>query len=131
MKHRLERVNELIKRELGDLINREVTFEAALVTVQHVDVTPDLKQAHVFVSVIGSEAEARAAMSVLHASRAVLQHLLSKRVILKYTPHLHFKLDESIERGTRVISILEQIEIPPDEPEPSDEPGSPSDPKHE
>ena len=131
MKHRLERVNELIKRELGDLVNREVTFEAALVTVQHVDVTPDLKQAHVFVSVIGSEAEARAAMSVLHASRAVLQHLLSKRVILKYTPHLHFKLDESIERGTRVISILEQIEIPPDEPEPSDEPGSPPDPKHE
>ena len=131
MKHRLERVNELIKRELGDLVNREVTFEAALVTVQHVDVTPDLKQAHVFVSVIGSEAEAKAAMSVLHASRAVLQHLLSKRVILKYTPHLHFKLDESIERGTRVISILEQIEIPPDEPEPSDEPGSPSDPKHE
>jgi ribosome-binding factor A len=131
MKHRLERVNELIKRELGDLVNREVTFEAALVTVQHVDVTPDLKQAHVFVSVIGSEAEAKAAMSVLHASRAVLQHLLSKRVILKYTPHLHFKLDESIERGTRVISILEQIEIPPDEPEPSNEPGAPSDPKHE
>ena len=131
MKHRLERVNELIKRELGELITREVSFEAALVTVQHVDITPDLKQAHVFVSVIGSEAEARAAMSVLHASRAVLQHLLSKRVILKYTPHLHFKLDESIERGTRVISILEQIEIPPDEPEPSDEPGSPSDPKHE
>ena len=131
MKHRLERVNELIKRELGDLINREVTFEAALVTVQHVDITPDLKQAHVFVSVIGSEAQAKAAMSALHASRAVLQHLLSKRIILKYTPHLHFKLDESIERGTRVISILEQIEIPPDEPEPSDEPGSPSDPKHE
>ena len=46
-----------------------------------------------------------------------LQHLLSKRVILKYTPQLHFKLDESIERGTRVINILSEIEIPPDEPE--------------
>jgi ribosome-binding factor A len=130
MKHRLERVNELIKRELGDLINREVTFQAALVTVQHVDVTPDLKQAHVFISVIGSETEAKEAMSVLHASRAVLQHLLSKRVILKYTPHLHFKLDESIERGTRVINILEEIEIPPDEPEPPTDPGS-SDSSHE
>jgi ribosome-binding factor A len=126
MKHRLERVNELIKRELGELINREVSFEAALVTVQHVDITPDLKQAHVFVSVIGSEAEAKVAMRALHASRAVLQHLLSKRVVLKYTPHLHFKLDESIERGTR---ILEQIEIPPDEPEHPEE--SSSDPAHE
>ena len=126
MKHRLERVNELIKRELGELITREVSFEAALVTVQHVDITPDLKQAHVFVSVIGSEDEAKSAMSALHASRAVLQHLLSKRIILKYTPHLHFKLDESIERGARVINILEQIEIPPDEPEPPAQPGSPS-----
>ena len=131
MKHRLERVNELIKRELGELITREVSFEAALVTVQHVDITPDLKQAHVFVSVIGSEDEAKSAMSALHASRAVLQHLLSKRIILKYTPHLHFKLDESIERGTRVISILEQIEIPPDEPEPPEEHGAPSDPAHD
>jgi ribosome-binding factor A len=129
MKHRLERVNELIKRELGELINREVSFEAALVTVQHVDVTPDLKQAHVFVSVIGTEAETKAAMKVLHASRAVLQHLLSKRVVIKYTPHLHFKRDESIERGTRVINILEEIEIPPDEPEHPEESGS--SPPHE
>jgi len=131
MKHRLERVNELIKRELGELITREVSFQAALVTVQHVDITPDLKQAHVFVSVMGSEAEAKEAMSALHASRAVLQHLLSKRIILKYTPHLHFKLDESIERGARVINILEQIEIPPDEPEFPEEPRLPSDPAHD
>jgi ribosome-binding factor A len=122
MKHRLERVNELIRRELGELINREMTFHAALVTVQQVDITPDLKHAHVFISVMGSEAEAKAAMAKLHASRTTLQHLLSKRVVLKFTPHLHFKLDESIERGTRIINILEQIEIPPDEPAATDEP---------
>jgi ribosome-binding factor A len=118
MKHRLERVNELLKRELGDLLNREVSFEAALVTVQQVDITPDLKHAHVFISVIGGDEQARAAMAKLHDSRANLQRLLSKRVVLKYTPHLHFKLDEAIERGTRVINILSQIDIPPDEPEP-------------
>ena len=55
MKHRLERVNEVIRRELGDLINREVTFQAALVTVQQVDITPDLKHAHVFISVMGTD----------------------------------------------------------------------------
>ena len=117
MKHRLERVNELLKRELGDLIGREVTFEAALVTLQQVDVTPDLKHAHAFISVIGSDEQAKAAMAKLHDKRKQLQHLLSKRVVLKYTPQLHFKLDESIERGTRVINILSEIEIPPDEPE--------------
>ena len=122
MKHRLERVNELIRRELSELINREVTFQAALVTVQQVDITPDLKHAHVFVSVIGSEAEAKAAMAKLHDSRTTLQHLLSKRVVLKFTPHLHFKLDESIERGTRIINILEQIDIPPDDPAATDDP---------
>jgi ribosome-binding factor A len=120
MKHRLERVNELIRRELGDLLSRELTFEAALVTVQQVDITPDLKHAHVFVSVIGSEEQAKSAMAKLHSNRPHLQHLLSKRVVLKYTPQLHFKLDDSIVRGTRVISILEEIDLPtdaPDEPE--------------
>jgi len=116
MKHRLERVNELLKRELGDLLTREISFEAALVTVQQVDITPDLKHAHVFISVMGTEAQAKSAMAKLHGSRSTLQHLLSKRVVLKYTPHLHFKLDDSIERGTRIISILEEIDLPPDEP---------------
>ena len=115
MKHRLERVNELIRRELGDLLTREVTFEAALVTVQQVDITPDLKHAHVFISVIGNEVQMKAAMAKLHDNRANLQRLLSKRVVLKYTPHLHFKLDDTIERGTRVINILSEIEIPPDD----------------
>jgi ribosome-binding factor A len=121
MKHRLERVNELIKRELGDLLSREVSFEAALVTVQQVDITPDLKHAHVFISVIGNEAQTKAAMAKLHDRRTHLQHLLSKRVILKFTPHLHFKLDESIVRGTRVISIMEEIEHPPEQPEQPDD----------
>jgi ribosome-binding factor A len=120
MKHRLPRVNELLKRELSELITREVSFEAALVTLQQVDITPDLKHAHVFMSVIGSEEQAKAAMAKLHDSRVNLQHLLSKRVVLKYTPHLHFKLDTAIERGTRVINILSEIELPPDAPDAPD-----------
>lgn len=121
MKHRLQRVNEVLKRELGDLLTREFSFKAALVTVQTVDVTPDLKHAHVFVSVIGKDEEAKAAMAMLHESRPQLQHALSKRVVLKFTPHLHFKLDETIERGTRIINILEQIGLPADDPEDPDD----------
>ena len=124
MKHRLERVNELLRRELGDLINREVSFQAVLVTVQQVDMTADLKSAHVHVSVMGSAEQGREALARLHANRKNLQHLLSKRVVLKFTPHLHFHLDDSIERGNRIVDLLGQIEIPPDEPlgqPPSDE----------
>ena len=112
MKHRLERVKEVIKRELSEIIPREIAFKAALVTVQHVDITPDLKQCHVFVSAIGTEAEKQAALTALEDRRKFLQFSLSKRVILKYTPQLHFKLDTAIERGTRVIEILDKIGLP-------------------
>jgi ribosome-binding factor A len=119
MKHRLLRVCELIKRELGVIVGRDVKFDAPLVTVRAVDITPDLKNAHVFVSIIGSPGQKKQALAALEGARQHLQHELSRRVILKYTPHLHFELDESIERGTRVLSLLDEIAptLPPDEPE--------------
>ncbi|HEY5752408.1 MAG TPA: 30S ribosome-binding factor RbfA [Chthoniobacterales bacterium] len=110
MKHRLERVQEVIKRELSDLIRRHVQFDNALVTINQVDITPDLKQAHIFVGVMGADAVKRAAVSKLAACRQHLQHELGKRVIIKYTPHLHFKLDESIERGTRILQIMNEVD---------------------
>jgi ribosome-binding factor A len=123
VKHRLPRVNELIKRELGELLTRELSFPAQLVTIQEVDVTPDLKHAHVFVSIIGTDEQQRQSMNLLHGARKALQHTLAKRVILKYTPQLHFKLDVAAERGDRVLNLLSELEIPEDEtkPEPPDE----------
>jgi len=111
MKHRLLRVNELLKRELSSLLVREMTFENLLVTVNQVDVTPDLKSAHVYISVLGSEGRAEV-LPKIEASRAALQAGLSKHVILKYTPHLVFHLDDSIERGSRILEILQEIEPP-------------------
>lgn len=104
-----------MKRELGDLIGRELTF-TQLVTVQDVDITPDLKHAHVFVSVLGDMEGAKSVLSKLHDHRKELQAQLSKRVILKFTPQLHFKLDETVERGSRIIEILQTLDVPADEP---------------
>ena len=116
MKNRLVRVKELMKRELGDLIGRELTFPQ-LVTIQDVDLTPDLKHAHVYVSVLGGgEEAANAVLAQLHEHRKDLQYKLSRRVILKFTPLLHFKLDIAVERGSRVIDILTNLDIPEDEP---------------
>lgn len=119
MKHRLARVNELLKRELGDLLSREMSFPAKLVTIQQVDVTPDLKHAHVFISIIGTDEEQRQSMTILHGARVQLQRDVSKRVVLKYTPHLHFKLDAAVERGDRVLNLLSELNIP-DSPEPTE-----------
>ena len=124
MKHRLERVREIIKRELSELIVRELTFPGALVTVQDVDVTPDLKHSNVYISALGSETERDAAFKKLQENRVMLQLAMSKRVILKYTPQIHFRLDTSIERGSRIIEILQKIEIPEAEPASESEPES-------
>lgn len=111
MKHRLLRVNELIKRELSSLIARDIPFAKGLVSINQVDVTPDLKQAHVFVSVLG--APGKPVIAKLEHQRTHLQAGLARHVVLKYTPHLVFHLDDSIERGTRVIKILQEIQPPP------------------
>ncbi len=119
MKHRLDRVREILKRELSELISRNLVFPATLVTVHAVDVTPDLRQAHVFVSVIGDPKQHSSVLSILHKHRVELQRQLARRVVLKFTPQLHFRIDDSIERGTRVIDILEGLDIPVDPPEPA------------
>ena len=111
MKHRMLRVNELLKRELSGIIAREITFEGALVTINQVDVTADLKNAHVFVSVLGSEPGA-SVITKLESQRSTLQAELARHVTMKYTPHLTFHLDDSIKRGARVIEILQEIETP-------------------
>jgi ribosome-binding factor A len=116
MKHRQLRVNEVLKRELSSIVARDVPFEGALVSINHVDVSADLKNAHVFVSVLGSLGGA-SVINKLESHRPALQAELARRVVLKYTPHLVFHLDDSIERGSRVIEILQEIEAPSNKPE--------------
>jgi ribosome-binding factor A len=121
MKNRLVRVCEVLKREIGVIIRRELEFENTLVTVSDVDITPDLKQAHIFISALGSPAGRRKAMEALENHRVMFQTELSRRVQMKHTPHLNFRLDDAIERGTRVIDIMDELglkeELPNEENE--------------
>lgn len=123
MKNRLDRVNELIKRELSELVRREIRFTAQLVTIQQVDITADLRHAHVYVGVIGNLDEQKQALAALHDSRQRLQTEISKRVVLKWTPQLHFKLDSAGERGDRILQILDQLDLPPEPPQSEEKPG--------
>jgi ribosome-binding factor A len=108
MKHRQLRVNELVKRELSGIIAREINFEGALVSINAVDVSPDLKSAHVFVSTLGVDTGV-SVIDKLEAHRPTLQADLARHVVLKYTPHLIFHHDESIKRGARVLEILDDL----------------------
>jgi ribosome-binding factor A len=114
MKHRLERVCEVLKRELGVILLRELDFSPVLVTVSSVDMTPDLKQAHVFISALGSPGQQRHVLEKLEHHRVHLQAEIAKRVTLKHTPHLFFKLDESIERGSRILNIMNELGLADD-----------------
>jgi ribosome-binding factor A len=108
---RLERVRELLKRELGEIIRREFPVtEAGLVTVNDVDVASDLHTAIVFISILGNADQQKRGIALLTENRIRIQNLVARGVILKYTPKLRFILDDSVVRGNRVMQILDELD---------------------
>ena len=125
MTHRLQRVKELIRRELGMILERDYEFGGRLVTIHDVDVTPDLKQCFVFVGILGKEGPGTDEMVLkkLESSRGQIQRSLYKRVILRNSPQLFFRVDHSVERGVRVLNLIESLPepLPDEEPEAEEE----------
>jgi len=118
MSARIIRVNELLKREIASDILRLFTgdrFDTGAITVTRVETTPDLREAKVHISIFEHEEERVKMIRFLNHHRKEIQARMSKHVILKYTPRLHFKLDTSIEGGDRVLGILSQLDIPEDD----------------
>jgi len=104
-------VRELLKREIGKVIRRELPVsEAGIVTVTDVDVAGDLHSAIVFVSVLGSLDQQKRGLSRLIRNRKRIQGLVARAVVLKYTPTLKFLMDDSVVRGNRVLEIIEELE---------------------
>jgi ribosome-binding factor A len=114
---RMPRVNELLKRELGLLLERELRREGVgLVTVTDVKTAPDLHHAVVYVSVFGAPAQKTNVLNQLQRHRKTLQHAMARHVVLKFTPRLTFQLDETAENADRVTRLLDQLAkgTPPD-----------------
>ncbi len=108
---RLQRVRELLKREIGEAVRREFhVSEAGLITVNDVDVAGDLKSATVFISILGNPEQQKRGFQLLNEHRGRIQGLVAKAVVLKYTPTLKFVFDDSIVRGNRVLQIIEELE---------------------
>src|ERR1041385_711462 len=108
---RLQRVRELLKREIGEVIRREFEVsDVGLITVNDVDVSGDLHSAIVFISILGKPDQQKRGLSRLAAHRKRMQGLVGRAVVLKYTPTLKFVMDDSVVRGNRVLEIIEELE---------------------
>jgi len=108
---RLQRVRELLKREIGEAVRREFhVSEAGLITVNDVDLAGDLKSATVFISILGNPDQQKRGFQLLNEHRIRLQGFIGRAVVLKYTPKLKFVFDDSIVRGNRVLQIMEELE---------------------
>ncbi|MGD0252872.1 MAG: 30S ribosome-binding factor RbfA [Verrucomicrobiota bacterium] len=108
---RLQRVRELLKREIGEAVRREFHVnECGLISVNDVDVAGDLKSATVFVSILGNPDQQKRGFQMLNDHRIRIQGLVARAIVLKYTPKLKFAFDDSIVRGNRVLQIIEELE---------------------
>ena len=111
---RIVRINELLKRVLADLMetlgfNEE---QGRIISITRVDCASNLKSASVYVSILGAKNEEEEVRIIrrLIERKAEIQSLMSKEVILKYTPVLQFILDHSVADGDRVLDLLRHME---------------------
>ena len=111
MTQRTDRIDELLRQEIGQALEREVTDPGiGFVTVTKVETAPDLSVARVWVSVIGPADQRKTTLAALRRAMPFIRHGLGGKVRLRRIPELEVRLDDSVERGTRVLHILDELE---------------------
>lgn len=123
MTRRSERVNDLLRAELSELVGQQLKDPRlqGLVTITQVIASPDLRHAKVYVSVMGSASEKSQGLQVLTAAAGYLRRELWRRLDIKRIPELSFLPDDSIERGSHLLQLLREVvtpEAPPQQGEP-------------
>ncbi len=110
---RLDRVNQLIKEESSTLLQRELKDpRLGFVTVTEVEVSKDLRQAKVFVSVLGDDKQWKASLAALDSARGFVRNWLRRNLDLRVTPEIDFRGDRSMEHAARIQSLLKQVKDP-------------------
>ena len=111
MSQRTERVDELLRQEIGALLAKEIADpRIGFATITDVETSPDLRHAKVWVSVIGGKADRDETLRALQQSMGYVRHELGRRLRIRRIPELHVRLDDSAERGTRVLHLLNELE---------------------
>ena len=108
---RTKRIDELLRQEIGAIVTRDLADpRLGFATITNIETTPDLRHAKVWVSVIGQPAERTATIGALKRAMPFVRHELGTRLRLKRIPELHIQLDDTAERGTRVLQLLSELE---------------------
>lgn len=118
MSQRQDRVNELLRREISAVIQKDYEWKGQLVTVNEVEITQDFREARVWMSIFGGHAEP--VLEKLNRDHGRIQSRVMKRVVLKTTPILQFRHDSSAARGVDMVNLLQEVDkipkAPPAEP---------------
>ncbi len=114
MSNRILKINELLKREAGILLDKELGREWGLVTITKVETTPDLREAVIWISALDEKVTDRLGES-LESIASKIQHILNKRLVLRYVPKITFKIDESQKSTQRIEKLLQEIKETKDE----------------
>ena len=110
MSHRANRVGEQMKKELSDIIGRKIKDpRIGFVTVTDVQVTGDLQQAKVYISVLGDEEQRENTLKGLAKAKGFIRTEIGHRIRLRKTPEIIFEFDESINYGNRIENLLHQL----------------------
>jgi len=119
----MRRVNEAVRAVVADAVGDLKDPRIGLVTVTGVDVTPDLHEATVYVSVLGNEKKRRACLAGLESAHGVLQARINRELSLRRTPTLAFAYDDAVERGVRMTKLIDELaaELPGDTGTPEDD----------
>jgi ribosome-binding factor A len=110
MSNRTIRVNELLQREISDILRKRYQSESVAITITEVRVSPDLREARVFVSVIGTDDFATERLRWLRTMASNIREEVGRHVVLKYLPKFDYILDQSAIRGTRILQTLDELE---------------------
>ncbi len=106
---RLDKVNELMKREIGTFVQKEFEWPGTIVSILDVEITEDLKEGRVWVGVVGRMAPTQV-IEKLSRKRGDIQRAVSRRVVMRNTPKLTFRHDDSARRGVSMVNLLDDIE---------------------
>jgi ribosome-binding factor A len=117
MSNRTLRVNELIQREISDILRKRYQSEAVVITVTEVRVSPDLRDARVFVAIVGDEEMATQKLRWVRSKAAEIRSEVGRRIVLKYLPKFNYQLDEGAVKGARILQMLDEIEPSSKDPE--------------
>jgi ribosome-binding factor A len=111
MAHRIERVNSLIRQEISELLQRQVKDPRLgnFIAITEVSTSPDLKYAKIFVSCLDSERKKQETLNVLTSASGFFRGELFKRLRLRHTPELSFQWDDSIERGSHLLQLIDEV----------------------